>query len=56
MSIREKTVPADLQSEFLNWARQYIIIVKQGGVFQGFPIHNVSCTQRQNDNESIHRL
>lgn len=56
MSIREKPVPADLQSEFLNGAHQYIIIVKQGGVFQGFPIHNVSCAQRQNNNGSIHRL
>lgn len=56
MSIRENTVPADLQSEFLNWVHQYIILMKQGGVFQGFPIHNVSCAQRQDNNESIHRL
>lgn len=38
MAIREETVPDDLQNEFLSRAHQYIITVKQGGVFWDFPI------------------
>lgn len=52
MSIREEAAPADSQSGFPSRAHQRIMIVKQWGVFQGFPILKASCIERQHDNWS----